>query len=102
MPGLWLISMAHTLLSVPLGGMYRSRHEIAAALRGFMASVSSIYDKSANTTLQCRHRAIDGYLFGGEGAEQTNIVLENGHKFGVGSEDKGRDSSSTNDTTVNW
>ncbi|MFI3328612.1 MAG: class I SAM-dependent rRNA methyltransferase [Rikenellaceae bacterium] len=67
-------------------GMYRARHEIAEALKAqYGKKLTSIYDKSAQTLpYNADTGAIDGYLYGTTAATgDTNVVLENGHKFGV-------------------
>lgn len=67
-------------------GMYKARHEIAEALKvQYGERLTSIYDKSAQTLpYNADTGAVDGYLFGGTAATgDTNVVLENGHKFGV-------------------
>ncbi len=63
-------------------GMYRSRMEIAAAIRTvFGERITAIYDKSSQTVpYKAGLNAVDGYLYG-HAAEATQTVLENGHKF---------------------
>lgn len=63
-------------------GMYRSRREIADAIREVYGDrVTAIYDKSSQTVpYKAGLNAVDGYLYGrAEQASQT--VLENGHRF---------------------
>ncbi len=86
LPGLVVdIYGSHAVVQCHSVGMYRARHNVAEALRSVYGErLTSIYDKSANTLpYNAETGAVDGYLYGGEGAAQTNIVLENGHKFGV-------------------
>ncbi len=86
LPGLIVdVYGSHAVVQCHSVGMYHARHNIAQALRAtYGERLTSVYDKSANTLpYNADTGAIDGYLFGGEGASQTNIVLENGHKFGV-------------------
>lgn len=63
-------------------GMYRSRREIADAIREVYGDrITAIYDKSSQTVpYKAGLNAVDGYLYGrAEQASQT--VLENGHRF---------------------
>ncbi len=63
-------------------GMYRSRREIAEAIRDIYRSrIEAIYDKSSQTVpYKAGLNAVDGYLYGRpESAAQT--VMENGHRF---------------------
>ena len=65
-------------------GMYRSRQDIADAIRhAYGEAIEAIYDKSSQTLpFKADLGAIDGYLWG-RAAERDNIVLENGLKFKV-------------------
>ncbi|MFR9603846.1 MAG: class I SAM-dependent rRNA methyltransferase [Rikenellaceae bacterium] len=65
-------------------GMYHSRQMVADAIRStYGDKITSIYDKSANTLpFNADLGAVDGYLYGSSDSE-SNIVLENGHKFAV-------------------
>ncbi len=65
-------------------GMYHSRQLVADAIRAaYGDKITSIYDKSANTLpFNADLGAVDGYLYGSSQSE-SNIVLENGHKFAV-------------------
>ncbi len=66
-------------------GMYHSRKEIAEAIKAtYGDAITSIYDKSAQTVpFNANLDAEDGYLYGGEGQNESNEVLEGGHKFMV-------------------
>lgn len=66
-------------------GMYRSRLEIAAAIREVYGDrITAIYDKSSQTVpYKAGLNAVDGYLYGGPGESAAQIVLENGHRFRV-------------------
>ncbi len=86
LPGLVVdIYGSHAVVQCHSVGMYRSRKEVAEAIRSTYGDrITSIYDKSAQTLpYNAETGAVDGYLFGGDNALETNIVLENGHKFGV-------------------
>lgn len=64
-------------------GMYRSREDICAALRGLFGDrLAAVYDKSSQTLPFNAHLgAEDGYLYGaGTGQE---VVSENGNRFCV-------------------
>ncbi len=65
-------------------GMYLSREAIAQALReAYGDRLKSVYDKSANTLpFNANLGAVDGYLYGSAEGE-SDVVLENGHKFAV-------------------
>ncbi len=64
-------------------GMYRSRSQIAEAIRTVMPEIEAIYDKSSQTVpYNAQLGAVDGYLWGA-GGEESRTVLENGHKFSV-------------------
>ena len=65
-------------------GMYRSRFEIAEAIREVYGdAIEAIYDKSSQTLpFKADLGAIDGYLWG-RASERDNVVLENGLKFKV-------------------
>ena len=66
-------------------GMYRSRQEIAAAIRAVYGErITAIYDKSSQTVpYKAGLNAVDGYLYGGRGESAAQTVLENGHRFKV-------------------
>lgn len=66
-------------------GMYRSRQEIAAAIRAvYGGRITAIYDKSSQTVpYKAGLNAVDGYLYGGRGESAAQTVLENGHRFKV-------------------
>lgn len=66
-------------------GMYRSRQEIAAAIRAVYGDrITAIYDKSSQTVpYKAGLNAVDGYLYGGRGESAVQEVLENGHRFRV-------------------
>lgn len=62
-------------------GMYRSRQQIAEAVRSIYGdALEAIYDKSSHTVpFNAGLDAVDGYLYGtGYG---SHVVQENGHKF---------------------
>ncbi len=63
-------------------GMYRSRMEIAGAIRAIYGDrISAIYDKSSQTVpYKAGLGAVDGYLWG-HAAEPSQTVLENGERF---------------------
>ena len=63
-------------------GMYRSRLEIASAIRAVYGDrITAIYDKSSQTVpYKAGLNAVDGYLYG-RAEEANQVVLENGHKF---------------------
>lgn len=63
-------------------GMYRARHEIAAALRTVLGDrLDAVYDKSAQTLPgRMRDQAVDGYLTGSS-ERGEHVVLENGLRF---------------------
>lgn len=65
-------------------GMYRSRREIAEALRSVYGDgLRAVYDKSAQTLpYKADTGAVDGYLFGGDGGTER-VVVENGNRFRV-------------------
>ncbi len=87
LPGLIVdIYGTHAVVQCHSVGMYLSRMEIVNALReNYGDRLTSIYDKSAQTLpYNAKTGAVDGYLYGGSESESgNNIVLENGHKFGV-------------------
>ena len=64
-------------------GMYKSRHDIATALRNIYGDrLAAIYDKSAQTLpYKAFTGAEDGYLFGSQ--KLPAIVTENGNRFEV-------------------
>lgn len=66
-------------------GMYRSRQEIAAAIRAVYGErITAIYDKSSQTVpYKAGLNAVDGYLYGGRSESAAQTVLENGHRFKV-------------------
>lgn len=63
-------------------GMYRSRMEVARAIRAVYGErITAVYDKSSQTVpFKANLNPTDGYLFGSV-AEKNNVVLENGHRF---------------------
>lgn len=63
-------------------GMYRSRMEIAKAIKAvYGEKIIAVYDKSSQTVpFKANLNPADGYLIGSV-AEKNNVVLENGHKF---------------------
>ena len=63
-------------------GMYRSRMEIAKAIKAvYGEKIIAVYDKSSQTVpFKANLNPTDGYLIGSV-AEKNNVVLENGHKF---------------------
>ena len=63
-------------------GMYRSRQEIAAALRAtYGERLTAIYDKSSQTLpYKADLRAVDGYLRG-HAERASQVVLEHGERF---------------------
>ena len=63
-------------------GMYRSRMQIAEALReGYGERLAAVYDKSSQTVpYKAGLNAVDGYLMG-KVATPTQEVSENGHRF---------------------
>ncbi len=65
-------------------GMYRSRKEIAEAIRSVYGDrIEAIYDKSAQTVpFKAGLNAIDSYLYGSS-ATASQEVLENGNRFNV-------------------
>ncbi|WP_418992152.1 class I SAM-dependent rRNA methyltransferase [Alistipes sp.] len=64
-------------------GMYRSRMEIARAIRTVYGErIAAIYDKSSQTLpFKADLGAVDGYLWGH--ADPSQVVLENGEQFRV-------------------
>lgn len=86
LPGLVVdIYGSHAVVQCHSVGMYLSRHNIAEAIRAtYGERITSIYDKSAQTLpYNADTGAVDGYLYGGADSDETNVVLENGHRFGV-------------------
>lgn len=65
-------------------GMYRSRKEIAEAIRTVYGErIEAIYDKSAQTVpFKAGLNAVDSYLYGSP-ATASQEVLENGNRFNV-------------------
>lgn len=65
-------------------GMYRARHEVAAALKSVLGdALGAIYDKSAETVpAQAAPDACNGYLLG-EASGHEHLVGENSHQFAV-------------------
>lgn len=65
-------------------GMYRSRKEIAEAIRSVYGErIEAIYDKSAQTVpFKAGLNAVDSYLYGSSATAQQE-VLENGNRFNV-------------------
>jgi len=66
-------------------GMYRARHELAAALRAVLGeNLRAVYDKSAETVpaAALAEAPRNGYLLGA-GTEAEHRVVENGHAFVV-------------------
>ncbi|MBP3549074.1 MAG: class I SAM-dependent rRNA methyltransferase [Rikenellaceae bacterium] len=65
-------------------GMYRSRKEIAEAIRTVYGDrIEAIYDKSAQTVpFKAGLNAVDSYLYGSSATAQQE-VLENGNRFNV-------------------
>ncbi len=65
-------------------GMYRSRKEIAEAIRTVYGErIEAIYDKSAQTVpFKAGLNAVDSYLYGSS-ATASQEVLENGNRFNV-------------------
>ena len=65
-------------------GMYRSRQQIAGAIRAAYGDrITAIYDKSSQTLpVKADLGAVDGYLWG-TSDHASQVVLENGEKFWV-------------------
>lgn len=65
-------------------GMYRSRQQIAEAIRAVLGErITAIYDKSSQTLpFKADLGAVDGYLWG-RSDHASQVVLENGHRFSV-------------------
>ena len=65
-------------------GMFRSRHDIAEAIRAvYNDRITAIYDKSSQTVpYNARLNAVDGYLYG-DCDDSAAEVLEHGLKFAV-------------------
>ncbi|MFZ6727991.1 class I SAM-dependent rRNA methyltransferase [Alistipes dispar] len=65
-------------------GMYRSRQQIAGAIRtAYGDRITAIYDKSSQTLpFKADLGAVDGYLWG-TSDHASQVVLENGEKFWV-------------------
>ena len=65
-------------------GMYRSRQQIAGAIRAAYGDrITAIYDKSSQTLpFKAGLGAVDGYLWG-TSDHASQVVLENGEKFWV-------------------
>ena len=65
-------------------GMYRSRQQIAGAIRAAYGDrITAIYDKSSQTLpFKADLGAVDGYLWG-TSDHTSQVVLENGEKFWV-------------------
>ena len=65
-------------------GMYRSRQQIAGAIRAAYGDrITAIYDKSSQTLpFKADLGAVDGYLWG-TSDHASQVVLENGEKFWV-------------------
>ena len=65
-------------------GMYRSRQQIAGAIRAAYGDrITAIYDKSSHTLpFKADLGAVDGYLWG-TSDHASQVVLENGEKFWV-------------------
>ena len=65
-------------------GMYRSRQQIAGAIRAAYGDrITAIYDKSSQTLpFKAALGAVDGYLWG-TSDHASHIVLENGERFCV-------------------
>ena len=65
-------------------GMYRSRQQIAEAIRAAYGDrITAIYDKSSQTLpFKADLGAVDGYLWG-TSDHASQVVLENGEKFWV-------------------
>ena len=65
-------------------GMYRSRQQIAGAIRAAYGDrITAIYDKSSQTLpFKANLGAVDGYLWG-TSDHASQVVLENGEKFWV-------------------
>jgi len=63
-------------------GMYRSRREIAEAIRDLYGDrIEAVYDKSSQTVpYKAGLNAVDGYLCG-RADHTAQTVLENGHRF---------------------
>ena len=65
-------------------GMFRSRRQIADALRKvYGPALKAVYDKSSGTApYKAGLELVDGYIFRAEGFDEgENTVLENGHRF---------------------
>lgn len=85
-------------------GMYRSRQQIAEAIRTVYGDrITAIYDKSSQTLpFKANLGAVDGYLWG-TSDHTSQVVLEHGEKFLVNWERARRPaSSSTSAKTANW
>ncbi|WP_418982865.1 class I SAM-dependent rRNA methyltransferase [Alistipes sp.] len=65
-------------------GMYRSRQQIAEAIRTVLGDrITAIYDKSSQTLpFKADLGAVDGYLWG-RSDHASQVVLENGQQFSV-------------------
>ncbi len=87
LPGLIVdIYGTHAVIQCHSVGMYQSRHHISNALQALYGDrLSTVYDKSSQTLpYNAETGAIDGYIYKSvNDTTEVNIVLENGHKFGV-------------------
>ena len=83
LPGLVIDIYGHTaVVQCHSVGMYRSRMEIAAAIRTVYGNkIEAIYDKSSQTLpFKADLGAVDGYLWGGPTAV-PQVVSEHGERF---------------------
>ncbi len=83
LPGLVVDIYGHTaVVQCHSVGMYRSRMEIAAAIRSVYGNkIEAIYDKSSQTLpFKADLGAVDGYLWGGPVAV-PQVVSEHGERF---------------------
>ena len=65
-------------------GMFRAKKQICDALKAVYGSaLKAVYDKSSGTApFKAGLELVDGYLYKAEGFDdQSQVVLENGHKF---------------------
>ncbi len=83
LPGLVVDIYGHTaVVQCHSVGMYRSRMEIAAAVRSVYGhKIEAVYDKSSQTLpFKADLGAVDGYLWGGPAAV-PQVVSEHGERF---------------------
>ena len=84
LPGLVDIYGSTAVVQCHSVGMYRSRQQIAGAIRAAYGDrITAIYDKSSQTLpFKADLGAVDGYLWG-TSDHASQVVLENGEKFWV-------------------